>query len=203
MVPASACKQPDQHLEHHALADARAAADGQHLAAQHLQIQARIDDLLPEGLLDALELDDRLGARVGHARQSIAAPRGPVPGTAESVQDLFQLELDGVAAAVAIRPQLADHVRSYRSVQLARSPSEKPNAPMRTPPSSSSSSFRWPPLTWRAESTLAANASSGDSLPAPHGSSKYRSFNTRVGSSPADSQAYVAASLGLAVVWGS
>ena len=43
-------EQADQHLEHDALADARAADDGQRLARANIEIEPVVDDLGPEPL---------------------------------------------------------------------------------------------------------------------------------------------------------
>ena len=53
-------EQADQHLEHDALADARAADDGERLARVDIEVEPGVDDLWPEGLLDPPKADERL-----------------------------------------------------------------------------------------------------------------------------------------------
>src|SRR5690606_34375581 len=74
-------QEPDQQLQHHALAHARAADDRERLALVDVEVEVGVDDLLSEGLLDVAELDQRHGglASVGApcARCYMAAQGGP------------------------------------------------------------------------------------------------------------------------------
>jgi hypothetical protein len=54
-------EQADEQLEHHALADARAAEDGDRLAGEDVEIETSVDELRPEGFLHPAEADERLG----------------------------------------------------------------------------------------------------------------------------------------------
>src|SRR4030095_7337213 len=63
--------EPDEALEEHALAGARAADDGERLAPAHLEREVVEHDLRAEGLVEALEADQHppgggAGCRRGH-----------------------------------------------------------------------------------------------------------------------------------------
>src|SRR6478735_9904427 len=113
----------------------------------------------------------RLGRASGYAPTRARRARLPNPNR-KLVQDFFELELDRVPAAVAIGAQLADDVdlAGQRAGAVTESNAERADAraalefelELQVPTTD---------LTRREHAGL--KAKSGDSLPGPHGSSKY------------------------------
>jgi len=136
--PSVRLQEPDEHLEHDALADAGPADDGERLAALHVEIQVLIDHLGTEGLPHAAEPNQHV---VGHlAGRLYPETRSLRPRTHPAAVDAHPARLSAAATRIPLdrasglhfatsRLDLSSLGRTDRDRRGGQEPREKPANP--------------------------------------------------------------------------
>ena len=157
-------EQADEHLEHDALAAARGAHDGDRLAATDVEVQARVDDLRAEALLDPVEADERLAGPARHRRPPLVAALALAHGAEDSATGCLEARY-AVSAATrrisaapppcpGVAAERADDAHVGAEPPAPAGPCRRRSRRAERPPTSTQRR-RWPPRSSRFSSRRA------------------------------------------------